>query len=1272
MRFIRLLLAPALFACLASAASAQSTWTGAVSSDWHNAANWSPAAVPGPSDDVTVASGTPSKPLVSTADAAVSSLVVAFGGRVSIADGRTLAVGADLVLAGQLVASPGSTLSVVGDVDLAATAQFPAAQGSPVGLASIELLGDGEFTSLSPLAVPKLEISGGTRFLAKGRTLALDLAQHAGLSPVELLLADGADFSVEGLATLAAPVGSKSIGAATRTLTVEGGVIWSVPEGAVASEVNAALRLRCEGDWAASTGSALALGEVELASSGSAAITVLPGAMAPATFRDLHILEGSWSLTGGDLRVLGNLGTNASLDLGGAELEVVGDLDCSPGGFFGVGTFPGGGLIRLTGDGIINTSSDPGVPSIRMEGGVRTTVTNVTTESLDLLGGIWSSGDPNTYITVHGDLRLEGGHLELGPSLGFGRVDVQGDLIQTGTTISSPHPENRFKVRGDWSSTAGFVLDEGWVELLGEQTLLEGSSPTFKRLRFLAGSRDLLTDITVLRGLELYYATLDGDGWIELDGDVPAVQTTQGKFERLRVVGGAVTFAEARTTFLEQTGGAIEVLDGARLRVDKDATLYSGSYQSSAAGSAPRGLDVGRDLIVHGTTFGTQNPAHYLRVGREFGANAGFSTTAGTLEFANSYTGELTVTAPGPEPSLPLLLVKSGVLRVDGDYLLNADGVEVLFGGRLEVGGGARLSTAGVPFSVSGELAVEAGAELALDAGSSILVDHLGRLELIGAPGTPAALVGHAGGGYAAVVNGVFAARDFLVADVGPAGLALGGSYAPAPDDMRSGEFSGPHPSPGSTLLSLTHAPTKAGYGLTFSDPLGVGTYNVRRLGGGPVTLHGSGGSFAGESGDDDPNGLIDWLPLPAQTQVAVFEAKNGPERVALSFEVGFELATDHYLLESAPGAAGPFTTLVELPAQGPAQYLFDDIGLGANVPVFYRLSEVLGDGTVNQLGLADAKPYSAALPGNVLTVGPSGMFADIQSAVDAATAQSTVIRVEPGTYDGFQVIDPSVRSLTIVADGPGVLVEDYDVALRIAGVPAGADLLLLGIDVKGNTSIKPLVEVVDCDGFVSFADLDVGAISGLGRAALSVSGCATVSLEDCDITGGDPTLEVLQSKVYVTGGSMIRVSSKQFSTLRICEVSPVFKLKDGTSTLELLEGDCPRVEVPIFQSLGEPFTLSFDAAQGQLAQLAVAATTLPLDILIPDLWQMLLVVQLGASIPLGTYAGDGAGLVVDVFELPPDPALLGARLLLQGWTIDTVPSLSIRFSPARPLVGMP
>src|SRR6516165_6353964 len=35
----------------------KSTWTGAVSSDWNDADNWSPAGIPGASSDITIATG---------------------------------------------------------------------------------------------------------------------------------------------------------------------------------------------------------------------------------------------------------------------------------------------------------------------------------------------------------------------------------------------------------------------------------------------------------------------------------------------------------------------------------------------------------------------------------------------------------------------------------------------------------------------------------------------------------------------------------------------------------------------------------------------------------------------------------------------------------------------------------------------------------------------------------------------------------------------------------------------------------------------------------------------------------------------------------------------------------------------------------------------------------------------------------------------------------------------------------------------------------------
>ncbi len=68
------------------------TWTGAVSTDWFTAGNWSPAQVPGNTTDVTIPA-VPRQPLVSAAGAACASLTSASGTTLTIATGGYLAVG---------------------------------------------------------------------------------------------------------------------------------------------------------------------------------------------------------------------------------------------------------------------------------------------------------------------------------------------------------------------------------------------------------------------------------------------------------------------------------------------------------------------------------------------------------------------------------------------------------------------------------------------------------------------------------------------------------------------------------------------------------------------------------------------------------------------------------------------------------------------------------------------------------------------------------------------------------------------------------------------------------------------------------------------------------------------------------------------------------------------------------------------------------------------------------------------------------------------------
>lgn len=66
------------------------TWTGAVSTNWHDAANWNTNQVPGLVTHVIIPSGTPNACIVSTADAVCASVQARTGSNIRTQNGRLL------------------------------------------------------------------------------------------------------------------------------------------------------------------------------------------------------------------------------------------------------------------------------------------------------------------------------------------------------------------------------------------------------------------------------------------------------------------------------------------------------------------------------------------------------------------------------------------------------------------------------------------------------------------------------------------------------------------------------------------------------------------------------------------------------------------------------------------------------------------------------------------------------------------------------------------------------------------------------------------------------------------------------------------------------------------------------------------------------------------------------------------------------------------------------------------------------------------------------
>ncbi|NOZ47269.1 MAG: T9SS type A sorting domain-containing protein [Chlorobi bacterium] len=94
------------------------TWDGSASTDWHTAANWTPAGVPNSSSDVVIPSAS-NNPIINTSNASVKSLQISTG-TLTIDAGYDLSVAEDIVIgtstnAGILaIGNSGSTITVGG------------------------------------------------------------------------------------------------------------------------------------------------------------------------------------------------------------------------------------------------------------------------------------------------------------------------------------------------------------------------------------------------------------------------------------------------------------------------------------------------------------------------------------------------------------------------------------------------------------------------------------------------------------------------------------------------------------------------------------------------------------------------------------------------------------------------------------------------------------------------------------------------------------------------------------------------------------------------------------------------------------------------------------------------------------------------------------------------------------------------------------------------------------------------------------------------------
>jgi hypothetical protein len=135
---------------------------------------------------------------------------------------------------------------------------------------------------------------------------------------------------------------------------------------------------------------------------------------------------------------------------------------------------------------------------------------------------------------------------------------------------------------------------------------------------------------------------------------------------------------------------------------------------------------------------------------------------------------------------------------------------------------------------------------------------------------------------------------------------------------------------------------------------------------------------------------------------------------------------------------------------------------------------------------------------GAILTVGPTGQFAEIQDALDAAQP-GDVLLVQPGIYHEI-VIDQPVR---VLGDGSGdVIIATFEKnGIIVTGIPGGEEAVLSGIEVRANPILAPVqasVVLANNAGTVVLHDLRVSFV--FSQIGVSADACARVLLLDAEI----------------------------------------------------------------------------------------------------------------------------------------------------------------------------
>ena len=768
----------------ASELSGQTTWTGAVSSNWSLGTNWS-AGVPTSAIDAIIASATPNAPSTSgVVGATCRALTVNAGATLTIPSGSQLDVGANPVVNGTIAG--GGLLRFVSLIDAIWT-------GSGTIGANVEV--------------------------AKGATAALRLDSHVTVNG-NLTLTSGLFYvsyqanyilSASGNAVLQ---GGSLTFANLGTLDIAGNVTFS---GTLVS--GATPTILCGGNWTSDANFAPTSGHVMFDKAGAQTVAAA-GALPSVTIASSSSVTtvSSWTVNGpfavdGSLTMTaGTLDANSSvivaatgaLTLPNGTHTFADNLFVNGGGF----TVPGTLSFDQATDSILRSTAV--LPSIRIAktgAGVARVDSHLTASgNLTLVSGAFFVSYQAGYtMAVSGNALLQGGSLSFN---NLGTLDVAGNVTFSGTSVAGAAPTIRcggsFTADANFAPTSGLVVFDG----VGAQSV--STAGTFPGVSIESASSittatalTLNGDLTVNGSLTDSASTLTVNGATTVNGNMSitagvldanghvtvgatgalalggATHTVSGDF---LVNGGALTasgtlvFDQGTDTILRSTA----VLPNLRIsktgagvtRVDSNVTVggnltlisgpffvsYQAGYTMAVSGNALfQGgslsfnnlgiLDVAGNVTFSGTSVTSSSPM--IRCGGNWTSNASFAPTSGLVVFDG--TGAQSVTRAGTFPAVTIAstssittgiaLTLNGDLTVAGSFTDSAptlvvNGATTVTGtmsitsgvldanGHVTVGAAGALALGGATHTIAGDFRVNGGS---LTAAGTLIFDGHGH-----------------------------------------------------------------------------------------------------------------------------------------------------------------------------------------------------------------------------------------------------------------------------------------------------------------------------------------------------------------------------------------------------------------------------------------------------------------------------------------------------------------------------------------------------------------